>query len=162
MPFLLFSLFPTKIQSVDEISQQKCHPLHPCYSLFFSLNSLEDYLQDIIGHLDDHHGDSMDESDEPPNFAQAALLLQNSSHVYSRKVEYLYSLVYAALDDLAGVTSNNKNQRSRTADASIDEFNNFDQDMQFLLLDDVLPRIKLKVETRLISTKMMMTWTILE
>ena len=136
----MFSLFPTKIQSVDEISQQKCQPLHPCYSLFFSLNSLEDYLQDIIGHLDDHHGDSMDESGtRPPNFAQAALLLQNSSHVYSRKVEYLYSLVYAALDDLAGVTSNNKNQRSRTADASIDEFNNFDQDMQFLLLDDVLP-----------------------
>lgn len=82
----------------------------------------------------------MDESEEgPPNFAQAALLLQNSSHVYSRKVEYLYSLVYAALDDLAGVSSQNKNQRSRTADASIDEFNNFDPDMQFLLLDDVLP-----------------------
>ncbi|GKD26728.1 retrovirus-related pol polyprotein from transposon TNT 1-94 [Tanacetum coccineum] len=32
------------------------------------------------------------------NFAEAALLLQNSSQVYSRKVEYLYSLVLHALE----------------------------------------------------------------
>lgn len=84
------------------------------------------------------HGES--NGDGPPNFAQAALLLQNSSHIYSRKVEYLYSLVYAALDDLASSTTGvpAKHQR-KTADASIDEFNAFDPDMQFLLLDDVLP-----------------------
>ena len=42
------------------------------------------------------------------NFAQAALLLQNSSSVYSRKVEYLYSLVFAALDELIASTQNVK------------------------------------------------------
>jgi len=93
-----------------------------------------------MGHLDDDHDEMVENEEGPPNFAQAALLLQNSSNVYSRKVEYLYSLVYAALDDLVssitGVTS--KHQR-KTADASIDEFNAFDPDMQFLLLDDVLP-----------------------
>jgi condensin-2 complex subunit H2 len=103
------------------------------------LNSLEDYLNDIVGHLEDETND-LEEPEGPPNFAQAALLLQNSSSVYSRKVEYLYSLVYAALDDLASSTTGlvPKHQR-KTADASIDEFNAFDPDMQFLLLDDVLP-----------------------
>ena len=67
-------------------------------------------------------------------------MLQNSSHVYSRKVEYLYSLVYAALDELVSSTSGGTSKHQRkTADASIDEFNAFDPDMQFLLLDDVLP-----------------------
>jgi condensin-2 complex subunit H2 len=92
-----------------------------------------------VGHLEDERND-LDEPEGPPNFAQAALLLQNSSNVYSRKVEYLYSLVYAALDDLASSATGvvPKHQR-KTADAAIDEFNAFDPDMQFLLLDDVLP-----------------------
>ena len=34
------------------------------------------------------------------NFAEAALLIQGSAVVYSRKVEYLYSLIYHALDVL--------------------------------------------------------------
>lgn len=35
------------------------------------------------------------------NFAEAALLIQGSAVVYSRKVEYLYSLIYHALDVLS-------------------------------------------------------------
>ena len=32
------------------------------------------------------------------NFAEAALLIKGSAGVYSRKVEYLYALVYQTLD----------------------------------------------------------------
>lgn len=35
------------------------------------------------------------------NFAEAALLIQGSACVYSRKVEYLYALVYQTLDLIA-------------------------------------------------------------
>ena len=45
-----------------------------------------------------------------PNFAQAALLLQNSSGVYSRKVEYLHTLVYEAFHKL--IEQVNQNSKS--------------------------------------------------
>lgn len=83
------------------------------------------------------------------NFAQAALILQNSSFVYSRKVEYLYSLVYAALNELiansksASTSKNDSTNKKQSAkcnlDKDLEEFENFDSQMEFLLLDDVLP-----------------------
>ena len=117
--------------------------------------SLQDYLQDIVGQMN-HSRDDDDlnesiassthhiQSDKEvllPNFAEAALLLQNSSHVYSRKVEYLYSLVYSALDDLASSSTNapNKQKSKRHVDDDIQDFESFDPQLQFLLLDDVLP-----------------------
>ena len=63
----------------------------------FLHESLEDYLQDIVG-LDPETAAgaaSLITSEGTPNFAQAALLLQNSTNVYGRKVEYLHALVYA-------------------------------------------------------------------
>ncbi|CAM6116850.1 unnamed protein product [Calypogeia fissa] len=42
-----------------------------------------------------------DDGDSPLNFAEAALLIQGSIQVYSKKVEYLYNLVLRALDYLA-------------------------------------------------------------
>ena len=90
------------------------------------------------------------DNDMLPNFAQAALLLQNSSGVYSRKVEYLHSLVYKTLHSLIDEmnkhskkhTSMNKpggGQQQRGMDEAIYNFQQFDSDLQFLLLDDVLP-----------------------
>lgn len=77
-----------------------------------------------------------------PNFAQAALLLQNSSNVYGRKVEYLYALVYAALNDLASSSATAKQPKKKGNDTDIDDFDAFDPDVQFLLLDDILPTDK--------------------
>jgi Condensin II complex subunit CAP-H2 or CNDH2, N-terminal/Condensin II complex subunit CAP-H2 or CNDH2, C-term len=82
-----------------------------------------------------------------PNFAHAALILQNSSNVYGRKVEYLHSLVYKALEEIfksahnAPSSANNgrNGRRSRTADADIEEFYDFDPHEDFLLLDDAIP-----------------------
>jgi len=123
---------------------------------------LEDYLHELVslGHPPDPRfpnghpaggngtgtgtGNGTGSSDT--NFAQAALLLQNSSSVYSRKVEYLHSLVYQALNDLIASTRNGGKNGSRQGaskrggtDAILEELTDFDADMEFLLLDDVLP-----------------------
>ncbi|TKC34269.1 hypothetical protein EI555_001459, partial [Monodon monoceros] len=45
---------------------------------------------------------SFDEGKTTMNFTEAALLIQGSACVYSKKVEYLYSLVYQALDFISG------------------------------------------------------------
>jgi hypothetical protein len=86
------------------------------------------------------HEEQAQSISDSTNFAQAALLLQNSSSVYSRKVEYLYTLVYAALDNLTSQNAiNSKQTSSRKTDTEIDEFEQFDEHLEFLLLDDVLP-----------------------
>ena len=82
-------------------------------------------------------------ADASLDFTEAALVLQNSSNIYSRKVEYLYTLVYKALNDLAGsvdATSGAGHKTGKTAgDAEIEDFHAFDPHQEFLLLDDVLP-----------------------
>jgi len=102
------------------------------YLLYFVLpESLEEYLHELVGVL------SLEtDGAEKLNFAQAALVLQNSSHIYSRKVEYLYSLVYKALEELG---QGPKKSSKKNKDADIDDFCNFDIQQEFLLLDDVLP-----------------------
>ena len=127
--------------------------------------SLEEYLQELAGihpqqlkniaERENSNGNNNGQpgtitaDDDVPNFAHAALILQNSSNVYSRKVEYLYSLVYKALDEFfqasknasSSLSSNSRNgkRKSKTVDADVDEFFDFDPHECFLLLDDVVP-----------------------
>jgi len=109
---------------------------------------LEEYLGELVNQFGDLAKNALageekkddDVENAPPNFAQAALLLQNSSHVYSRKVEYLHSLVYTALNELINSSGQKqKEQAGSKLDPDIDEFNAFDPENEFLLLDDVLP-----------------------
>ena len=44
---------------------------------------------------------SFDGGSTTMNFAEAALLIQGTACIYSKKVEYLYALVYQTLDLLA-------------------------------------------------------------
>ncbi|KAG7360367.1 condensin II complex subunit CAP-H2 or CNDH2 [Nitzschia inconspicua] len=118
---------------------------------------LEEYLQELTGLTsavgsneqngimrtdDPHDGSSTSTNNGPPNFAHAALILQNSSHVYSRKVEYLHSLVYKALQEFFQSTAaakNSNSNRRNMADSDIEDFFEFDPHENFLLLDDVVP-----------------------
>lgn len=59
---------------------------------------LETYLAELSQITIDHPEDGVTSL----NFAEAALLIQGSTAVYSRKVELLYNLVYQALDLIAG------------------------------------------------------------
>ena len=142
-----------------------------CIPALSPLYSLEEYLQELTGGAsssasqsimlsqDDGVPSSLSQasqrlpshgSDVLPNFAHAALLLQNSSHIYSRKVEYLYGLVYKALEEFfrdhalspsssSSSSCNNQHKKRSMADASLDEFYNYDPHIEFLLLDDILP-----------------------
>ena len=63
------------------------------------------------------------------NFAQAALLIQGSACIYSRKVEYLYALLYQTLDVLID------SRRSKQAASSISAATGDDLDAALLLSD---------------------------
>jgi len=111
---------------------------------------LQDYLKDLVrvGHPMPCTSNAITNSNSnegSTNFAQAALLLQNSSSVYSRKVEYLYSLVYAAMSELTvssrhghGDTVKKMSGKSKFT-KELHEFEAFDPDLDFLLLNNVLP-----------------------
>ena len=62
-----------------------------------------DVAKDLEEYLDELEGlkVSFDGGKTNLNFAEASLLIQGTTVVYSRKVEYLYSLVYHALDVLS-------------------------------------------------------------
>jgi condensin-2 complex subunit H2 len=54
---------------------------------------LEEYMEEL-----DSIKLSFDGGKTTLNFAEAALLIQNSACIYSRKVEYLYGLIFQTLD----------------------------------------------------------------
>ncbi|MCO5612026.1 hypothetical protein L7F22_066288 [Adiantum nelumboides] len=77
-----------------------------------------------------------DEGHESFNFAEAALLIQGSIQIYSRKVEYLYALVLQALGFIANkkqAQRENSSIQENGKDADVIE----DQEEDFLNLDDV-------------------------
>jgi hypothetical protein len=135
------------------------HSLIIYLSLSLTPFSLQEYLEEfnelevISQQTQQEHPE---EEASTPNFAQAALLLHQSSNVYSRKVEYLYTLVYAALNSLVNSSANSKNGKSpskKRVDAEIAEFDDFDQQVNFLLLDDVMPTDEDGVKINLASAK---------
>ena len=65
----------------------------------------------------------------------AALLIQGSACVYSKKVEYLHALVYHALEV---ITSKKKKAGGREADEEDADAAFFEDEEHFLNLDDVL------------------------
>ncbi|EGD78319.1 hypothetical protein PTSG_09385 [Salpingoeca rosetta] len=75
------------------------------------------------------------------NFAEAALLIQGSACVYSRKVEYLYKLVYDTLDLLASkrLAQHTSSINDKGEDADVEELLLLDKQAQeeFLSLDDL-------------------------
>jgi len=102
-----------------------------------SLSEYLDELDQLRITVDDGDGRSC------VNFAEAALLIQGSAVVYSRKVEYLHSLVLSSLDFIARKTasasSREKQALARGSTAVEDtDILLFDSDPSFLLLDHVI------------------------
>lgn len=66
-------------------------------------SELEDYLEELDNvsfAFKDGEEDGKERELIPMSFAEAAMLIQGSACVYSRKVEYLYNLVYQTLNVL--------------------------------------------------------------
>ncbi|XP_072033087.1 condensin-2 complex subunit H2-like [Amphiura filiformis] len=93
---------------------------------------LEEYLTEI-----ETIKISFDGGSTTMNFAEAALLIQGSACIYSKKVEYLYALVYQTLDLLASKKrlqqATSLDAEGRDKDAEFQE----DKEAEFLSLDDM-------------------------
>ncbi|XP_065524610.1 condensin-2 complex subunit H2 isoform X2 [Lathamus discolor] len=125
---------PTK----GELESRFLHLLQPIRDLTKNWEvdvaaQLGEYLEEL-----QHVCISFDNGKTTMNFMEAALLIQGSACVYSRKVEYLYSLVYQTLDHI----SNKKQEKlpsslgpdGTDADAT---FGKEDIAEKFLSLDDI-------------------------
>ncbi|KAM3385273.1 hypothetical protein ACQJBY_009285 [Aegilops geniculata] len=94
--------------------------------------SLEEYLLKICsGEI------SAEDGAHSFNFAEAALLLQGSVQVYSRKVEYLYSLVLHALEFLSQNKQDQQEKGSAEANENGPSTTANKEDDMFMGLDDV-------------------------
>lgn len=87
----------------------------------------------------------------PIDFAEAALLVQGSTSIYSRKVEHLYSLVYIAVTAMNQMCRKNKAAGDKAdenggSDPDADALLNIDEE-DFLTLDDNIPQVDPKTIT---------------
>eukprot|EP00076_Gallus_gallus_P008574 XP_004937453.1 condensin-2 complex subunit H2 isoform X7 [Gallus gallus] len=122
--------------AMEDVESRFAHLLQPIRDLTKNWEvdvaaQLGEYLEEL-----DQICISFDGGKTTMNFIEAALLIQGSACIYSKKVEYLYSLVYQALDSI----SNKKRERQpcsvgpdgKDADATFGM-----EKEEFLSLDDI-------------------------
>uniref|UniRef100_A0A6I8NU63 Condensin-2 complex subunit H2 n=1 Tax=Ornithorhynchus anatinus TaxID=9258 RepID=A0A6I8NU63_ORNAN len=94
---------------------------------------------------------SFDNGKTTMNFIEAALLIQGSACVYSKKVEYLYSLVFQALDFISGKKRDRNKQLPSLQEDGTDPDGHSascpEDEEEFLSLDD-LPESRANVNLR--------------
>lgn len=100
-------------------------------------DSLTDYLEELDGLRLSLGGQNN------LNFAAAGLLIQGSTAVYSKKVEFLHQLVLQSLEQITNsksTSSNGQGKNKNNASSSLldDERLLFGTDPSFLLLDDAV------------------------
>jgi condensin-2 complex subunit H2 len=93
--------------------------------------SLTEYLEEL-----DSLRISIDGGKSNLNFAEAALLIQGSTAVYSKKVEYLHQLVLQSLEFITNKKTAGTTQSKVHKSNDPDEFMLLDADESFLLLDN--------------------------
>ncbi|XP_077120445.1 condensin-2 complex subunit H2 isoform X1 [Ranitomeya variabilis] len=134
---------------MEDVESKFIHLLQPIRDLTKNWDvdvaaQLGEYLEEL-----DQICISFDGGKTTMNFAEAALLIQGSACIYSKKVEYLYSLVYQALDFI----SNKKRDKQPVSvgEDGVDKDANFtkqnDED-EFLSLDDISDLRKTNVDMK--------------
>ncbi|XP_030392002.1 condensin-2 complex subunit H2 isoform X5 [Gopherus evgoodei] len=124
--------------TMEDVESRFLHLLQPIRDLTKNWEvdvaaQLGEYLEEL-----DQICISFDGGKTTMNFIEAALLIQGSACIYSRKVEYLYSLVYQALDFI----SNKKRDKQPTSvgedgtDADVSAGPRKEEE-EFLSLDDI-------------------------
>ncbi|XP_042647818.1 condensin-2 complex subunit H2, partial [Tyto alba] len=120
---------------MEEVELRFMHLLQPIHDLTKNWEvdvamQLAEYLEEL-----DNIYISFDNGKTTMNFTEAALLIQGSACIYSRKVEYLYSLVYQTLDFI----SNKKRERQHCSVGpdGKDANASFGMQDEFLSLDDI-------------------------
>ncbi|XP_015980811.1 condensin-2 complex subunit H2 isoform X2 [Rousettus aegyptiacus] len=134
---------------MEDVEARFAHLLQPIRDLTKNWEvdvaaQLGEYLEEL-----DQICISFDEGKTTMNFVEAALLIQGSACVYSKKVEYLYSLVYQALDFISGKRRAKQLSSAREDGAGGDVSSGapLEADDEFLSLDD-LPDSRASVDLR--------------
>ncbi|XP_014592448.2 condensin-2 complex subunit H2 isoform X2 [Equus przewalskii] len=140
---------PRPLPDMEDVEARFAHLLQPIRDLTKNWEvdvaaQLGEYLEEL-----DQICISFDEGKTTMNFIEAALLIQGSACVYSKKVEYLYSLVYQALDFISGKKRAKQLSSVREDGASGDASSRAPQEVEdeFLSLDD-LPDSRANVDLR--------------
>ncbi len=82
-----------------ELEHRYQHLLQPIQDLAQNWDvDIADSLSEYLEELESLQVSFGDKSEKSLNFAEAALVIQGSAAIYSKKVEYLYKLVFQALD----------------------------------------------------------------
>ncbi|NXT93781.1 CNDH2 protein, partial [Anhinga rufa] len=121
---------------MEEVESRFMHLLQPIHDLTKNWEvdvaaQLGEYLEEL-----DQIYISFDNGKTTMNFVEAALLIQGSACIYSRKVEYLYLLVYQTLD----VISSKKRQKQPSSvgpDGKDTDVTFRIEEEEFLSLDDI-------------------------
>ncbi|NWU73617.1 CNDH2 protein, partial [Pterocles burchelli] len=133
---------------MEEVESRFLHLLQPIRDLTKNWEvdvaaQLGEYLEEL-----DQICISFDNGRTTMNFIEAALLIQGSACIYSRKVEYLYSLVYQALD----LISNKKREKQPSSvgqdGKDTDATFGAEEPEQFLSLDDIRDSSPVNVDMR--------------
>ncbi|XP_066561067.1 condensin-2 complex subunit H2 isoform X1 [Amia ocellicauda] len=134
---------------MDDAESRFTHLLQPIRDL--TKNWEVDVAAQLGEYLDelDQISISFDGGKTTMNFAEAALLIQGSACIYSKKVEYLYSLVCQALD----FVSNKKRDRqvASVGQDGVDNDATFayrNEEEEFLSLDDISNGSKTSVDLK--------------
>ena len=120
-------------------------PISDCNAFLRSLHSLDEYLEDLEFSQETRECIIQAASNTNFNFSQAAIVLQNTSGIYSRKVDFLYSHIFKIQDNLFqachpnGLANPKGDRESVDVDLEMEAFLNFDPYQEFLPLNDVLP-----------------------
>ncbi|XP_030072593.1 condensin-2 complex subunit H2-like [Microcaecilia unicolor] len=134
---------------MEDVESRYMHLLQPIRDLTKNWEvdvaaQLGEYLEEL-----DQICISFDGGRTTMNFAEAALLIQGSACIYSKKVEYLYSLVYQALDFIS-----NKKRDRQLPSIGVDGLDqdatslNRQEEEKFLDLDDIQDSSKSNVDMR--------------
>ncbi|TRZ11936.1 hypothetical protein HGM15179_015177 [Zosterops borbonicus] len=132
---------------MEEVDSRFLHLLQPIRDLTKNWEvdvaaQLGEYLEEL-----DHICISFDNGKTTMNFMEAALLIQGSACIYSKKVEYLYMLVCQTLDCI----SNKKREKLPTSlapDGRDTDATFTDKEEEFLSLDDIAESSQASVDMR--------------
>ncbi|KAM6419477.1 condensin-2 complex subunit H2 isoform 2-T2 [Pluvialis apricaria] len=133
---------------MEEVESRFLHLLQPIHDLTKNwevdvATQLGEYLEEL-----DQICISFDNGKTTMNFIEAALLIQGSACIYSRKVEYLYSLVYQTLDFISNKKREKQpsslGQDGKDSDATFGT----EAEEEFLSLDDIGDSSQANVDMR--------------
>ncbi|KAM6436356.1 condensin-2 complex subunit H2 isoform 2-T2 [Liasis olivaceus] len=134
---------------MEDVESRFLHFLQPIRDLTKNwevdvATQLGEYLEEL-----DQICISFDGGKTTMNFIEAALLIQGSACIYSKKVEYLYSLVYQALDFIS-----NKKREKQPASVGVDGADGDvsagpgAEEEEFLSLDDIQDTSRANMDLR--------------